>query len=238
MQVPSESFREEESRIKDAYAKRKNSNFYSRFNPAYLHMVQEREQRLLALLVRYGWRSFASKSILEIGCGEGDILRDFIKWGARPENIVGIDLIPERVAKAIELCPKGVKLHQGSAAQLPFPEKAFDLVMQSTVFTSVLDAPMKMQIAAEMRRVLTPDGLILWYDYHMNNPNNPDVRGVKAKEIHALFPGADIRLEKITLAPPLARLLAPYSWLLCDLLSNFPFLCTHYLGVIRNTASS
>lgn len=91
---------------------------------------------------------------------------------------------------------------------------------------------MKMRIAAEMRRVLKPDGLILWYDYHMNNPNNPDVRGVKAGEIHALFPGSDIRLEKITLAPPLARLLAPCSWLLCDLLGNFPFLCTHYLGVI------
>lgn len=141
MHVPSESFRAEESRIKDAYAKRKNSKFYSRFNRAYLHEMQEREQRLLALLVRYGWRSLASKSMLEIGCGEGEILREFVKWGARPENIVGIDLIPERVAEAIELCPKGVKIHQGSAVQLPFPEKTFDLVMQSTVFTSVLEIP-------------------------------------------------------------------------------------------------
>jgi hypothetical protein len=34
-----------------------------------------------------------------------------------------------------------------------------------------------------MVRVLKPEGLILWYYYHVNNPSNPDVRGVKCREI-------------------------------------------------------
>jgi hypothetical protein len=59
------------------------------------------------------------------------------------------------------------------------------------------------------------------------------VRGVKKREIHRLFPGCRIELRRITLAPPLVRVLAPYSWLSCYLLERIPWLCTHYLGVIR-----
>ena len=92
---------------------------------------------------------------------------------------------------------------------------------------------MQRQIAAEMLRVVKPQGLILWYDYPVNNPWNPDVRGVTKTEIAQLFPGCAIALQRLTLLPPLTRRLAPYSWLLCALLSRLPWLCTHYLGVIR-----
>jgi hypothetical protein len=88
-------------------------------------------------------------------------------------------------------------------------------------------------VAGEMIRVLKEDGIIIWYDYYTNNPWNPDVRGVKKREIHQLFPGCRVDLQKITLAPPLARALAPRSWLACSLLEKIPWLRTHYLGVIR-----
>ncbi|MCC7210276.1 MAG: hypothetical protein IT451_00360 [Candidatus Brocadia sp.] len=45
---------------------------------------------------------------------------------------------------------------------------------------------MKKGIAAEMLRVLEPDGVILWYDYYMNNPKNPDVKGVKKRNSRTL----------------------------------------------------
>jgi hypothetical protein len=32
---------------------------------------------------------------------------------------------------------------------------------------------MKQQMAAEMLRVVKREGLILWYDYHVNNPGTP-----------------------------------------------------------------
>ena len=238
MMITAESLRAEESRIREAYTRRRNGDLYSRFNPAYLFMVQEREKRLLSLLSRYGCVPLKSKKILEIGCGTGDLLRDFVKWGSRPENVIGIDLLPERVAEAIELCPKSMKIHQGNAAQLQFPDESFDLVLQSTVFTSVLDEHMKRQLASEICRVLKPEGLIVWYDYHMNNPRNPDVKGVKEREIYALFPNCDIRLQRITLAPPIARLVAPHSWLLCYLMEKIPLLCTHNIGVIRRKRGS
>jgi hypothetical protein len=92
---------------------------------------------------------------------------------------------------------------------------------------------MKWRVAAEMLRVVKGAGLILWYDFHVNNPWNRDVHGIRRHEIHQLFPSCQIQLRRITLAPPLVRFLGPYSWLSCYLLSKIPWLCTHYLGVIR-----
>src|SRR5262249_43909920 len=150
-------------------------------------------------------------------------------------NIAGVDLLPDRVAEARKLCPEAVKIYCGSATHLAFPDAAFDLVLQSTVFTSVLAPETKQRIASEMLRVLKRDGLILWYDFHMNNPWNPHVRGVKRREIHQLFPHCQIRLRRLTLLPPLARWLAPRSWFLAYLLGQFPLFCTHYLGVLRRS---
>jgi ubiquinone/menaquinone biosynthesis C-methylase UbiE len=229
----SESARVEEARIRAVYAKRQADARYSWFSPGYLFMVQERERRVLALLKRYACSPLAGKRMLEIGCGTGYWLREFIKWGARPENITGVDLIPDRVAEARRLCPGAVRVECSSAAKLLFVDATFDLVLQSTVFTSVLDPAMKQQIASEMLRVVKGDGFILWYDYHVNNPWNPDVRAVKKQEIYQLFPSCGIELRRITLAPPLARWLAPHSRGLASLLEKIPWLCTHYLGVIR-----
>jgi ubiquinone/menaquinone biosynthesis C-methylase UbiE len=227
----------EEARIRAAYAKReKDDARYSWFNPAYQLMIRECERRILARLKQIGFADLQSKSVLEIGCGRGYWLREFVKWGARPENVTGIDLLMDRVVQARELCPAGVRVHCGSAAQLPFSAESFDIVLQSTVFTSILDQDLKRQVACEMMRVIKRDGIILWYDYHVNNPWNPDVRGIKRREIGGLFPRCLIELQRITLLPPLARRLAPYSFLACYFLEKVPLLCTHYLGIIRKTS--
>jgi SAM-dependent methyltransferase len=216
------------------YAKRpRNDARYSWLNPGHLFIMQELERRLLTLLQRYGFTCWDTYKMLEIGCGTGYWLREFVKWGVRPENITGVDLLPDRVAAAKKLCPEAVQIQCGSAAELAFPKDTFDLVLQSTVFTSVLDASMKQQMASEMLRVVKRDGLILWYDYRVNNPWNSDVRGITRQEIYRFFPGCLIQLQRITLAPPLVRRLAPYSRLSCYVLGKVPWLCTHYLGVIR-----
>lgn len=227
----------EEARIRKVYSKRKNTalyaGLYSYFNPGHLFIVQERERRILALLQQRGYADLKTKNLLEIGCGGGHWLREFVKWGARPENVTGIDLLEDRVSEARRLCPPETKIECGSAAKLEFRDESFDLVLQSTVFTSILDSSLKQQVAGEMMRVVKRQGLILWYDYHVNNPRNSDVRGVKRREIAQLFPECKIELQRITLLPPLTRMLAPYSYLASYLLGKLPLLCTHYLGVIQ-----
>lgn len=101
------------------------------------------------------------------------------------------------------------------------------------MFSSILDPRMKQRIAQEILRVLRVGGAILWLDFFFNNPNNPDVRGVGRKEIRSLFPDCIAEVRRVNLAPPLVRLLAPRSWLLCDFLSGLAFLDTHYLGLFR-----
>src|SRR2546427_10107540 len=191
----------EELRIRTAYAKRQRNDVrYSWFSPGYLFFMQERERRLLTILRQHGFTFLDTYKILEIGCGTGYWLREFIKWGARPENITGVDLLSDRVTEAKKLCPEAVQIHCGSAVQLAFPSDTFDLVLQSTVFTSVLDSGMQQQMASEMLRVVKRDGLILWYDFYVNNPWTADVRGVKRQEISKLFLGCFIKLQQITLA--------------------------------------
>lgn len=227
---------QEETRIREAYARRQSvsrAGLYSCFNLGNLFMLQERERRVLSILAQAGWSSLHGARILDVGCGDGMWIRDLIRWGADPGSITGVDLLESRVAEARALSPMNVTLHCRNASALECPDESFDLIIQSTVFTSILNEYVRRQLAQEMLRVLKPTGLILWYDFHVNNPCNPDVRGVARREIHGLFKGCKIKLRRITLAPPITRVLTPLSWWACQFFSLIPILCTHYLGTIR-----
>lgn len=229
-------FSSETQRIVAAYEQRKSTvpaDRYSVFNPGNTLDSQELEREILALLARENCDPSREKLILEIGCGTGAWLREFVKWGALPDHLVGIDLLPERIEKARKLCPSGIRLECGNAARLAFPDEFFDLVLQSTVFTSILDRSLRHAVAAEMLRVLKPNGFIIWYDFHWNNPRNSDVRGIPAREIRELFSDCQVRLHRVTLAPPIGRFVGRHSLLLYILLSRTKILCTHYLALIR-----
>ncbi|MGH7232099.1 MAG: class I SAM-dependent methyltransferase, partial [Nitrospiraceae bacterium] len=140
----------EERRIKLAYDSQQPRNYYSWFTPGNVFVVQERERRLLRLLKARGVHSLEDKRILDFGCGSGHWVREFVRWGAQPENITGIDLILPRIKIATDLCPRGVTLQCMNGAMLDFHGESFDLVLQSLVFTSVLDESMKYRMAQEM----------------------------------------------------------------------------------------
>jgi SAM-dependent methyltransferase len=226
---------QETERIKKAYKKRDLSNkriLYSFFNKASLFIKQQRDMKILDSLSRISISNLSDKIILDLGCGSGGVLRDFINYGVNPQNLFGFDLLADRIAKAKRLSPN-IDFKCGNAERLPYKNSFFDLVLCFTVFTSIFDKTMKQNIAKEMIRTLKPKGSILWYDYHMDNPKNPDVKGVKKKEIYELFPNCEIYLKRITLAPPLARIIAPHSLFLCYLLEKLKLLNTHYIGLIK-----
>jgi SAM-dependent methyltransferase len=198
------------------------ADFYSLDRPAnrFLRQSQERALRTIG--------SLAGKRVLEVGCGSGN----WLEMLAGAASLAGIDLDPGRAARAAERFP-GADVRAGDASQLPWASGSFDLVLQSTVFSSILDLVMRQAVASEMLRVLAPDGAILWYDFFVDNPANPHVRGVRRREIAALFPGCQVSLRRATLAPPLARRIVPVSWRLAELLESLRVLDTHYFGMIR-----
>jgi len=222
-------------RIKKVYEKRSKQipiELYSFFNNANLYIIQNRDKEILNILKSHKITSLNNKKILDIGCGTGGELRNLIRYGANPVNLYGIDLLENRIETAQRLSPN-IQCTCSDASEMPYEDKSFDIVAQFTVFTSILDEHMKKCIAREMIRVLISNGIIIWYDYHMNNPKNPDVKGVNKREIYKLFPGCQIKLKRITLAPPIARIIAPHSIILCHLLEKLGFLNTHYIGVIK-----
>ncbi|HVG45492.1 MAG TPA: class I SAM-dependent methyltransferase [Longimicrobium sp.] len=224
----------EEARVLRAFARRRPADpRYEWSNPGQLFLAQSRERGLLRMLRARGLLPLRDRDVLEVGCGTGSWLRSLVQWGADPARVAAIDLIAERVAEARRLCAPGVRIEVANATAIPHPDAAFDLVLQSTVFTSVLDGETRRRIAAEMLRVLRPGGAVLWYDFHFDNPRNADVKAVTPREVRALFPGCRVSLRRGGLAPPLARRLAPLSWMACHVLEKLPFLCTHHLGVIQ-----
>lgn len=205
---------------------------YSLCRPGELYMVQRREEALLALLRRNGRVPLTGLRVLEIGCGRGARLADFLRWDARPADLFGIDVVADFLVEARRDYP-GFGLCLASGAALPFPAATFDVVMQSTVFTSILDPAARGRVAREMLRVARPGGVLIWYDFRYPSPRNRDVRAIGRAELQALFPGVVFQLRAVTLLPPLARAVARVSFAACRMLEAIPVLRSHYLALGR-----
>jgi len=230
----------EDERVRAVYARRRQfipARRYARTDPFTLYSTHEREEEMAALLRSEGLTSLTGLKILDVGCGRGDTMRQLLEYDADPKLLTGIDLLEDKVSLARRLAPH-LQVVCGSATHLPFPDSSFDFVLQFTVFTSILKEQVKRTIAAEMARVLVPGGRILWYDFSFNNPRNPDVRGIGKQEIRALFPGFQMKTRRITLAPPLGRVIAPLSIVLYYSLSRVRPLCTHLLCLLQKPLTS
>jgi len=113
---------------------------------------------------------------------------------------------------------------------LPWNDGAFDLIVVSTVFSSILDPLVKRVLADEIVRALAPKGVVIWYDLAFNNPANQNVRGIKREEVTNLFPSLDCKLRRVTLAPPIARAVVPISEKIGAILDGLPLLRSHLIG--------
>jgi len=199
-----------------------------------LFIYQQRERAVFACLRRAGvsHAQLNQLRILEVGCGGGGLLPLLVYYGASPQLLYGIDRDADRIRAASQR-HRGLKFGVADATDLPLYSAAWDIVAQSTLFTSILQPAARAAAAREMSRVLKPGGFILWFDFRYNNPQNPHVRGVTRIEIErVLFPGARTFFLRTVLLPPLARRLVPVSRLLAEGLSLIPPLLTHYCALI------
>jgi ubiquinone/menaquinone biosynthesis C-methylase UbiE len=222
------------ARLRNEYEDRKRrfaeSDVYSLFNPANLFIVQQRQREILEALKRNGNTDLSNLLILEMGCGGGGVLTEYLGFGAHPENLYGVDLLLDRLLYARHILP-GSGFINADGQALPFPAQTFDLALQSTAISSILDSELRKKICADMLRVLKPNGIIFWYDFWLN-PTNPQTHGIRPAEIRCLFPDCTFEFHKITLAPPLARRLVPVSWGLALFLEGLGIFNTHFLVVI------
>lgn len=228
---------DEAQAVAQRYARRAASDRYSMLNPDVWHTVQERQRAMLRLFVRLGWSDLSARRVLEVGCGSGGNLLELLRLGFAPRNLVGIELLPERFAHAMQTLPSGVTLMQGDASLVKLPDESEDIVLQSTVFSSLLDAPFQWRLAQTMWRWVRPGGGVLWYDFTLDNPRNPDVRGVPVARIRELFPAGRVQYQRVTLAPPIARRVCALHPMLYPVFNLLPLLRTHVLAWIQKPPS-
>jgi len=224
--------KEELAHIKERYVRRAASLHPSlkiRHFLASLYAVKEREIKYAYILRENVGQDYSAKKIIEIGAGFGNNLLWFQSLGFRWENIYANELLEERYQTLCERLPNSTCI-SGDALDLKFYE-VFDIVFQSTVFTSILDQDFRKQLANKMFDMLKPGGVIISYDFTYNNPQNKDVLKLTKSDIKNLFPLCrNIQFKRVTLAPPVSRRIGRFYDIVNFL---FPFLRTHLIAVIK-----
>jgi len=95
-----------------------------------------------------GWR------VLDVGCGTGAALAEYAAAGC---VVSGIDSSEAMLAKARALLGEDSDLRLGDAADLPYENESFDLVLASLVLHE-MPADDRRAVLAEMARVVKPGG--------------------------------------------------------------------------------
>jgi ubiquinone/menaquinone biosynthesis C-methylase UbiE len=228
----------ERQRILTEYERRAkyiSPDLYAPWQPANQLMLAERRRVASKLLNDAGVFPRPSTECLEIGCGSLGWLGELISWGVGETHLHAIELDPARAKQAKTTLP-AAEVIVGDAVELPWPTETFKLVVVSTMFSSILNNDVRNLVASEITRVLASGGALLWYDFAANNPKNPNVCKVTLSEVARYFPTLHGASKKVTLAPPLARWVAPRSWTVATLLQALPFLRTHLLAVLIKTS--
>jgi len=216
------------------YEKREKniSNYYADNTLFERFKNEERESHYEKILYKLFGATLTDCNVLEIGAGDGKNISFFKRIGFPPKNIWANEIMPDRIKKLKNTHPD-IHLLEGNALDL-YDIGPFDIILQSLVFSSILNQNFRQELAKKIFGLLKPAGTILWYDFVYNNPRNPDVKRITKKEIKFLFPNASICFRRVTLAPPIGRRVGKSYNLLNSLA---PFLRTHIIAVIKKRKS-
>lgn len=212
-----------EEEIIENYGNRINKE--KTYNSVYSKLADLEKQKKIKKTISNFIKINSNKTVLEIGAGQGGNIPLLLSLGFNETNIYVNELLPERVS-ALKRNYPNIKLFEGNALNINFDRK-FDVVFQSTVFTSILSENDRITLADKMWGMLNTDGIILWYDFIYNNPKNSNVKKVNVKELKHLFHKANkYKIIKTTLAPPIGRRVGKLYHFF-----NLSFLRSHILAI-------
>jgi ubiquinone/menaquinone biosynthesis C-methylase UbiE len=206
------------------------ARYYARIGTALGRAVAERRHTVLKLLTTVG--TLSTLRVLDIGCGDGGDLAFFAEHGFEPRLIAGVDLLPEALALAREHLPEAT-FQEGNAARLPFDDGGFDVVLQTTVLSSIIDPDVRKAVALEAARVLRPGGLIVSYDMRSDTSGNEHLVAIDRRELERLFGEiGQMELSPLTLS---LRIASRVPRQVGALLDRLPMLRSHYLVAVRKS---
>ena len=214
------------------YEREKRGRIWDPRNPGFARIVRDRDGSLIELM--RDSLPPEGGAVLDVGSGDGR-LAEVARGANLPlSSWTGADLDPAAVAAA-ESAMKWARWVEASADQLPFADASFDVVVASTLFSSLPSQRLEDAVAGEITRVLRPGGWLAWYDLRFDNPWNRAVHGIGTTRLAELFPGWQTEVRSITLLPPVARRLGAATGALYGPLERVPFLRSHLIGRLRPT---
>ena len=105
----------------------------------------------------------AGLSVVELGCGWGRNLHQFVEMGIPARKIAGVDLIEHFISFGRSQNP-GFNIAVGDATRTDFGDSAFDIVLLHTVLSAITDRDVHAQLLREARRLVRPSGLVIVFD--------------------------------------------------------------------------
>jgi len=179
----------------------------------------------------------SSARVLDVGCGQGASLLQFVKLGFAASNLTGIDNSAERIDKARSVLP-AAEFEVGSAESLPFDSASFDLVFESTMLGTLESQSLLESIAREMIRVTRSGGYIMLTDWRYSRRGSGVKTAISNQFVDRVFDvgrsTSVVTRVRGALVPPLGRRLsraAPSLYFLVQAL--LPFAAAQVTTVLR-----
>jgi SAM-dependent methyltransferase len=200
-------------------------------NPGNTRILGERDQLLRECAQQLGCPASITL-LLDVGCGDGHALLRLHDLLALDRS-VALDVRMDRLTEIRRAGPNGIHVLSASGLALPIRSGVVEVVSVLNIFSSVLDATLRRNLALEVDRVLQPGGIVLWYDVRRPNPRSHHVTAINRDELTRLFPGWVFDIHPVSLLPPVARHLGRFTTILYPPLNRFTFLRTHLGGAMR-----
>jgi 2-polyprenyl-3-methyl-5-hydroxy-6-metoxy-1,4-benzoquinol methylase len=150
-------------------------------------------------------KNLSKIKFLDFGCGNGNFFLELLSWGALPNNCTGVDLINTNIKNAKQKLPKEIELIVGTETKLS-NKKKFDVIFLNTVLSSIPDEVCRLNLLKSLTKKLNKNGIILIFDFIINNPKNSFTRKLNYKKIIKTFYEFEIKKSKIILAPLISRI--------------------------------
>src|SRR6186997_2110832 len=167
--------------LPEGYLSRRSAAGYDHLvRPVYTQM---NERSAIAAVVK-SLKNLAPRSVLEVGCGPGHMMKAIAESGLEAD-LVGIDLSPFLLERARKRVPRGrVRYVHADGTSLPAGEGEFDAVVASH-YVGHMPADVRDLAAAELARVVRPGGSVIVVEHPWHSwPKPSTLRSVAANSLN------------------------------------------------------